>query len=121
MTGTRSPRSFRRCTAIRDYVHVSDLAGAHVLALQYLLDGGDVVAVNLASGQGASVRQVIETTRVVTGAKIKAIDTGRRPGDPSILVADATLARKLLGWSAERSDLTTIITDAWRWHRDRFF
>jgi UDP-glucose-4-epimerase GalE len=108
-------------TAIRDYVHVSDLARAHVLALQYLLDGGDVVAVNLASGQGASVRQVIETARIVTGTKIKAIDAGRRPGDPSILVADATLARKLLGWSAERSDLTTIITDAWRWHRDRFF
>jgi UDP-arabinose 4-epimerase len=107
-------------TAIRDYVHVSDLARAHVLALQYLLDGGDVVAVNLASGQGASVRQVIDTACVVTGTKIKASDTRRRPGDPSILVADGTLARKLLGWSAERSDLTTIITDAWRWHRHRF-
>jgi UDP-arabinose 4-epimerase len=107
-------------TAIRDYVHVSDLARAHVLALQYLLDGGDVVAVNLASGKGASVRQVIDTACVVTGTKVRASDTRRRPGDPSILVADSTLARKLLGWSAECSDLTTIITDAWRWYRHRF-
>jgi UDP-glucose-4-epimerase GalE len=107
-------------TAIRDYVHVSDLARAHVLALQYLLDGGDVVIVNLASGQGASVRQVIYTACAVTGARINPSDTGRRPGDPSTLVADATLASKLLGWSAERSDLATIITDAWRWHRGRF-
>jgi UDP-glucose-4-epimerase GalE len=107
-------------TAIRDYVHVSDLARAHALALQYLLDGGDVVAVNLASGQGASVRQVIDTACIVTGARINASDIGRRPGDPPILVADATLARELLGWSAESSDLATIITDAWRWHRGRF-
>src|SRR5262245_51784914 len=107
-------------TAIRDYVHVSDLARAHVLALQHLLDGGDVLAVNLATGKGASVLQVIDTACVVTGKKINASDAGRRPGDPSILVADATLARELLGWSAERSDLATIITDAWRWHKHRF-
>jgi UDP-glucose-4-epimerase GalE len=107
-------------TAIRDYVHVSDLARAHVLALQHLLRGGDTMAVNLASGQGASVREVIETARAVTGTKIDMRDSPRRAGDPSILVADATRARELLGWSAERSDLTTIITDAWRWHKGRF-
>ena len=106
-------------TAIRDYVHVSDLARAHVLALQHLLDGGDTIAVNLASGKGASVREVIDTARAVTGLKVNARDIQRRPGDPSILIADPTRARDLLGWSAERSDLATIITDAWRWHKDR--
>jgi UDP-glucose-4-epimerase GalE len=107
-------------TAIRDYVHVSDLARAHVLALQYLLGGGDTIAVNLASGIGTSVRQVIETARAVTGAKIDACDSPRRLGDPSILVAEARRARELFGWSAERSDIATIVSDAWRWHRDRF-
>ena len=107
-------------TAIRDYVHVSDLAHAHVLALQYLLDGGDSIAVNLASGKGTSVREVIDTACAVTGARIDVCGSRRRPGDPSILVADATRAGKLLGWSAKRSDLTTIITDAWHWHRARF-
>jgi UDP-arabinose 4-epimerase len=107
-------------TAIRDYVHVFDLAHAHVLALQHLLDGGSTIAVNLASGQGASVRQVIDTACAVTGVKIQARDAGRRSGDPSILVADPTRARELLRWSAQRSDLATIITDAWRWHRNRF-
>jgi UDP-glucose-4-epimerase GalE len=106
-------------TAIRDYVHVSDLARAHVLALQYLLDGGETIALNLASGRGASVREVIESARAVTGAKIDARQSPRRPGDPPILVAEAKRARELLGWSVERSDLATIITDAWRWHQNR--
>jgi len=107
-------------TAIRDYVHVSDLARAHILAVQYLLDGGQTMTANLAHGQGVSVREVINSARRITGAKIDSIDVDRRPGDPSILVAQAARARDLLGWSAERSDLSTIITDAWRWHRDRF-
>ena len=107
-------------TAIRDYVHVSDLARAHVLAAQYVLEGGDTIAVNLASGRGASVREVIDTARAATGRKFDARDVERRRGDPSILVADATRARELLGWSAERSDLATIIADAWRWHGKRF-
>jgi UDP-arabinose 4-epimerase len=107
-------------TAIRDYVHVSDLARAHVLALQYLLDGGQSIAVNLASGQGASVREVVDNAIAVTGVAIDARDSPRRPGDPSILVAEATRARELLGWSAERSDLSSIIRDAWRWHGHRF-
>ena len=107
-------------TAIRDYVHVSDLARAHVLAAQYVLGGGDTIAVNLASGRGASVREVIDTARAATGRKFDARDVERRPGDSSILVADATRARELLGWSAERSDLATIIADAWHWHKRRF-
>jgi UDP-arabinose 4-epimerase len=107
-------------TAIRDYVHVSDLARAHVLALEHLLDGGDSIAVNLASGRGASVREVVDTARAVTGRKIDARAAPRRPGDPAVLVADPALARERLGWSAELSDLATIITDAWRWHQQRF-
>ena len=107
-------------TAIRDYVHVSDLARAHLLAVQYVLRGGDTIAVNLASGRGASVREVIDTARAATGRKFDARDVERRPGDSSILVADATRARELLEWSAERSDLATIIADAWHWHKRRF-
>jgi UDP-glucose-4-epimerase GalE len=107
-------------TAIRDYVHVCDLAGAHVLALRYLLDGGPSIAVNLASGQGASVREVIDMASAVTGTTIDARDSPRRSGDPSILVAEATRARECFGWSAERSDLYKILQDAWRWHGHRF-
>jgi UDP-glucose-4-epimerase GalE len=107
-------------TAIRDYVRVSDLARAHVLAIEHLLGGGDTIAVNLASGQGASVRQVVDTVRAVTGLAVDAADAPRRAGDPPILVADAMRARELLGWSAERSDLATIISDAWCWHRQQF-
>jgi UDP-arabinose 4-epimerase len=107
-------------TAVRDYVHVCDLARAHVLALAHLLDGGSSIALNLASGRGSSVREVIETARRVTERRIDTHGAPRRPGDPAVLVADAALARKVLGWSAERSDLATIVADAWRWHRQRF-
>jgi UDP-glucose-4-epimerase GalE len=107
-------------TAIRDYVHVCDLARAHVLALQHLLSGGDTIAVNLGNGQGASVRQVIDMARSVTGHEVAARDAPRRAGDPSILMADANKARETLGWAPERSDLATIIADAWRWHGKRF-
>lgn len=107
-------------TAIRDFVHVSDLARAHVVAMEYLLEGGDTITANLASGEGASVRKVIDMARNITGTKIEAIEVERRPGDPAILVAEATGARELLGWSPERSDLSQIIADAWRWHRSRF-
>jgi UDP-glucose 4-epimerase len=107
-------------TAIRDYIHVCDLARAHVLALQHLLENGATIAVNLGTGQGASVRQVIDMVRSVTGREVPARDAPRRAGDPSILVADATKARETLGWAPERSDLATIVTDAWRWHSKRF-
>ena len=107
-------------TAIRDYIHVCDLARAHVQALQHLLDHGDTIAVNLGTGHGASVRQVIDMVRSVTGREIPARDAPRRAGDPSILVADANKARETLGWAPDRSDLETIVADAWRWHRKRF-
>lgn len=107
-------------TAIRDYVHVSDLARAHILALDRLLGGGDSIAVNLASGRGASVREVIDIARSITKLRIDARNGPRRAGDPPSLVAEASRAKQLLGWSAERSDLKTIITDAWAWHKRRF-
>jgi len=98
---------------------VCDLARAHVLALQHLLDHGQSIAVNLGSGEGVSVRQVIETVQKVTGRDVPALDSPRRPGDPSVLVADPKLARQVLGWASEQSDLATIIADAWRWHSKR--
>ena len=107
-------------TAIRDYIHVCDLASAHVLALQHLLGQGDTIAVNLGNGYGVSVRQVIDMVRSVTGREVPARDAPRRLGDPSVLVADANEARETLGWAPERSDLATIIADAWRWHGKRF-
>ena len=107
-------------TAIRDYVHVSDLARAHVLALQYLLDRGRTIAVNLGSGRGTSVRQVIDIVRTVTGCEVPARQAPRRPGDPAVLVADATMAREVLGWVPEYHDFATIVADAWRWHSKRF-
>ena len=85
-----------------------------------LLDGGETVAVNLACGKGASVRQVIDTARAVTGLAIKASDMPRRPGDPPVLVADASLASEVFGWKPLRSDLTTIVADAWKWHQKSF-
>jgi len=107
-------------TAVRDYVHVCDLARAHVLALQHLLDKGDTIAVNLGTGHGASVRQVIDTARRITGLEIVARDASRRAGDPPALVADPKKASEVLGWAPQRSDLLAIITDAWRWHNKRF-
>jgi UDP-arabinose 4-epimerase len=107
-------------TAIRDYIHVTDLARAHVLALQHLLNNGDTIAINLGTGEGASVRQVIDTVQNVTGREVHKREAQRRPGDPAVLVADPTNAHKVLGWAPERSDLGTIVNDAWRWHRERF-
>jgi UDP-glucose-4-epimerase GalE len=107
-------------TAIRDYIHVCDLARAHVLALQRLLDQGTTIAINLGNGRGASVRQVIDMVRSVTGREVPARDAPRRAGDPPILVADTNKAHETLGWAPERSDLATIVTDAWRWHAKRF-
>ena len=103
-------------TAERDYVHVSDLARAHVLALEYLLDNGETIAVNLGTGQGASVREVVDTARRITGREIVARDASRRAGDPPVLVADPKKAADVLGWTPQRSDLAAIVADAWRWH-----
>jgi UDP-glucose-4-epimerase GalE len=107
-------------TAERDYVHVCDLAQAHVLSLQYLLDGGKTIALNLGSGRGTTVQEVINTVRLITGLEVAVRKAPRRPGDPASLVADPTAAHKLLSWSAVRSDLRAIVGDAWHWHSRRF-
>ena len=102
-------------TCIRDYIHVRDLAEAHLLALQYLDKGGKSDAFNLGSGDGYSVKEIIETARAITGKEIPAIVEPRRAGDPSILIASNKKAAEILGWKPERG-LETIIADAWNWH-----
>jgi UDP-glucose 4-epimerase len=104
-------------TAIRDYVHVSDLAEAHILALDYLRLGGDSDFINLGTGYGYSVLEVIENARKVTGHPIPTRIEGRREGDPAKLVADATKAQKVLGWNPEMSDLPTILRSQWEWRQ----
>jgi len=107
-------------SAVRDYIHVTDLAAAHVLALRYLEAGGAPVALNLATGQGHSVREVIAAAERVTGRRIPRRESARRPGDPAALVADPGRARAVLGWTPRHSDLDTLIATAWAWHRRRF-
>ncbi|MBR8832330.1 MAG: UDP-glucose 4-epimerase [Chroococcopsis gigantea SAG 12.99] len=106
-------------TAIRDYIHVNDLAMAHVLGLEYLLQGGESEVFNLGNGNGFSVREVIETAEQVTGSSIAVIETERRPGDAPVLIGSSEKARKLLGWNPQYSDLYTIISHAWQWHQQR--
>lgn len=102
-------------TCIRDYVHVDDLADAHLLALEYLWDGGDSTAFNLGNGAGFSVQQVIDTVTVVSGMPVPLEEGARRTGDPARLVADAARARQMLGWTPRYGDLETIVRHAWRW------
>jgi len=102
-------------TAIRDYIHVEDLADAHVLALEHLEAGGTSTAVNLGTGTGSSVNQVIEAAAREIGRPVPAEYVGRRPGDPSEVWADNRLAGELLGWKP-RYGLDEIVASAWRWH-----
>ncbi len=106
-------------TCIRDYVHVSDLADAHVLGVEYLLAGGPSTAVNLGNGRGFSVKEVIAAVERVTGTTIRVEMAARRPGDPPKLVGSSEKARKLLNWTPRFADLETIITHAWAWHRTK--
>lgn len=103
-------------TCIRDYIHVADLAQAHILAVEYLLNGGESNIFNLGNGVGFSVREVIETAKKVTGKEIKVIEEDRRAGDPAILIASSDKAKNILGWKPEYDDLSTIIETAWKWH-----
>jgi UDP-glucose 4-epimerase len=104
-------------TCVRDYIHVSDLSGAHLLALNSLLSGGDSAVYNLGNNRGYSVREVIELSRKVTGKPIPAIEADKRPGDPAILIASSDKIKKNLGWKPEYEDLETIIKTAWKWHQ----
>jgi UDP-arabinose 4-epimerase len=104
-------------TAIRDYIHVSDLADAHVSALQRLLAGGPGGAFNLGTGHGYSVKQVLDAIAAETGVPLKAVAGARRQGDPPTLLADATLAKTQLGFTPNLSSLASIVKTAWAWHR----
>lgn len=104
-------------TCIRDYIHVMDLADAHLRALEYLEKGGHTTAFNLANGNGFSVQEVIEVARRVTGCPIAVQQMPKRPGDPAALVGDAEHAKKVLDWNPRFHDLDTIIETAWRWRQ----
>lgn len=103
-------------TAVRDYIHVCDLASAHLKALDYLRDGGKSMAVNLGTGRGTSVLEIRDAVQKVTGRNVQTEMRPRREGDPSRLVALPQKAWDVLGWKAERSDVDTVIQDAWTWH-----
>ncbi|HZU76749.1 MAG TPA: UDP-glucose 4-epimerase GalE [Dehalococcoidia bacterium] len=103
-------------TAVRDYVHVVDLAEAHVAALRLLLAGGESRALNLGTGRGFSVREVIDAVRSLSGRDVPVREAPRRPGDPPVLVADATLAGTILGWQPRAAGLEQIVTSALAWH-----
>ncbi len=102
-------------TCVRDYIHVEDLATAHRLAIEKLAAGG-FAAFNIGTGQGHSVREIVEAARKVTGKAIAAVESPRRAGDPPRLVADAAKLREQLGWTARWTDLNEVISSAWAWH-----
>jgi UDP-glucose 4-epimerase len=104
-------------TCIRDYIHVVDLIEAHLNALRYLRNGGKSDVFNLGSGDGFSVKEIIEVARQVTGHPIPANEKPRRAGDPAVLIASSEKAKHTLGWQPEKTDIQTIVEDAWRWHQ----
>ncbi|HWB32230.1 MAG TPA: UDP-glucose 4-epimerase GalE [Acidobacteriaceae bacterium] len=106
-------------TCIRDYIHVSDLADAHFLALN-ALEQRDRVIYNIGNGQGFSVREVIESARRVTGHEIPVEECPRRPGDPAVLVASSEKIKRELGWQPRFADLDSIMASAWEWHQKRY-
>ncbi|MCG6533151.1 MAG: UDP-glucose 4-epimerase GalE [Syntrophales bacterium LBB04] len=106
-------------TAIRDYIHVTDLAGAHVLALKYLTESHQNLCINLGTGQGHSVMEVIQAVQEITGRQVAYRTVGRRPGDPQALVAKAGHAYSLLGWKPDFSDIKATISTAWNWSQSQ--
>ncbi len=106
-------------TCLRDYIHVNDLAQAHVLGLEYLLKAGESDVFNLGNGSGFSVREVIETAKEVTGKEIKIVERDRRPGDPPALVGSSDKAKKVLGWNPQYPNINDILAHAWQWHQKR--
>jgi UDP-glucose 4-epimerase len=103
-------------TCVRDYIHVSDLAAAHLLALNALEKSSPLIY-NLGNGQGFSVREVVEVARKVTGCAIPVVESPRRPGDPAVLIASSEKIRRELGWEPRIPDVETIVASAWQWHR----
>lgn len=108
-------------TCIRDYIHVTDLAQAHVLGLEYLLEHQDSQIFNLGNGNGFSVKEVIDTAKQVTGKEISIEECPRRSGDPAVLIGSSDRARQILGWNPKYADINTIVKHAWAWHQERHF
>ncbi|MBU0935208.1 MAG: UDP-glucose 4-epimerase GalE [Spirochaetes bacterium] len=106
-------------TGVRDYVHVTDLAKAHVSALEHLARGRDSLVVNLGSEEGLSVKQILEAARRLSGQAVPAVTVARRPGDPAKLVAGSARAKELLGWQAEHSDVDTLVRTSWQVYKSR--
>jgi len=106
-------------TCVRDYIHINDLAAAHIAALKYLKDGGASTAFNLCNGNGFSVKEVIQTAKRVTGKSIKVIESRRRPGDPPVLIGSSDKAKKILKWQPRYQNLEKIIETAWLWQLAR--
>lgn len=104
-------------TCVRDYVHVCDLAQAHVLALRHLLQGGSSRVYNLGSEKGFSVKQMIDTAKAVTGIDFSVAEEARRAGDPAVLIASSAKIRQELGWEPQHSNVEEIISSAWAWHK----
>ena len=104
-------------TCVRDYIHVTDLAQAHILAAQYLMDGGKSDVFNLGNGVGFTVKEVVEVARAVTGHPIPARIVERRAGDPAQLIASSEKAKKILGWNPQHAELEEIVASAWKWHK----
>jgi UDP-glucose 4-epimerase len=102
-------------TGVRDYIHIEDLASAHLYALHYLEQGGEPTAMNVGYGRGSSVRQVLNLVSEVSGVNFTVVEAERRPGDPASLVARADRIGRLTGWQPKHADLRTIVADAWRW------
>jgi UDP-glucose 4-epimerase len=113
--GTDYPTRDGSC--IRDYIHVLDLADAHVLAMQYLMDGGKSDVFNLGTEAGFSVREIVETAKKVTGINFKVVEEARRAGDPSVLIASNAKAKRILGWEPKHTNIENIIQSAWNWHK----
>jgi UDP-glucose 4-epimerase len=102
-------------TAVRDYIHVLDLCEAHLAAIEYLMAGGATQAFNLGVGRGYSVQEVIDAVQRVTCREFEVLTEGRRAGDPAQLVADPSLANRVLGWKARLDDIDTIVKHGWAW------
>lgn len=102
-------------TGIRDYIHIEDLAAAHLAALRYLQEGGSSTAINVGYGRGCSVREVLAVVKQVSGSDFKVVEEGRRPGDPACLIAQAEKIGRLTDWQPRYNDLRKIVEDAWRW------
>jgi UDP-glucose 4-epimerase len=105
-------------TCVRDYIHVSDLADAHLLALDMIANGGEPDSFNLGSGTGFSNKEIIETALRVTGVDIPIVRSGRRPGDPAVLIASSEKIRKRLGWKPNYDNVRDVVETAWNWHRN---